>query len=323
MLVLGLQGSPRKGNTYRLLSAFLNKCEMLGAKTVMLNVTKMNISGCQECGTCGRKGYCPIDDDMQSVFFLLREADVVVLATPVFFYGPTAQLKSLIDRTQTLWSKKYVFKLKDPGSKWRKGIVLSVGATKGKNLFDPILLIAKYFFDAIGANFSEQDVLLLRKIEGPKDIERHPTALKEAEELAEKTILSFVKRKKILFACRENACRSQMAYGFARYLLGDRLDVMSAGTDPAQEVNPLMKEVMAEKSIDMSYIKPQRLEDVLKQEKIDALFTMGCDDQCVTIPGVKKIDLNFQDPSKGSIDLMRRVRDEIENFVKTFDFDSI
>ncbi|MCP4681177.1 MAG: flavodoxin family protein, partial [Desulfobacterales bacterium] len=99
MFILGLQGSPRrKGNTSKLLSAFLTEAKNLGAHTYYLDVPRMNITPCQECGTCEKKGFCPIDDDMQKVFFLLRRADIIVMATPVFFYGPTAQLKALIDR---------------------------------------------------------------------------------------------------------------------------------------------------------------------------------------------------------------------------------
>ena len=323
MLVLALQGSPRKGNTYRMVTSFLNKCKELGARTEMLEVAKMNISGCRECDTCSTKGFCPIDDDMQKVFFLLREADVVVMATPVFFYGPTAQLKAVIDRSQTLWSKKHVFKLNDPGSNSRIGILFSVGATKGKNLFDPMTLIAKYFFDAVQANFSSENTLFFRKIERPHDIEKHPTALKDVESMAESIVAPLAKRKKILFLCKKNSCRSQMAYGFARYYFGNRFDFISAGTDPAEKVNPLMVKVMAEKSIDMSYIKPKSLDEVLSQNKIDVVITMGCEDGCVNIPKAKKIDLQLEDPSKGPIEFVRKVRDEIESFVKSFDFDRI
>ena len=99
MFVLGLQGSPRiKGNTSILLSSFLAEAERLGAHTQNLDVARMNISPCQECGTCEKKGFCPIDDDMQQVYPLLRQADIIVMATPIFFYGPTAQMKALIDR---------------------------------------------------------------------------------------------------------------------------------------------------------------------------------------------------------------------------------
>ena len=147
--------------------------------------------------------------------------------------------------------------------------------------------------------------------------------MKEAEEFAKRVLKPFLKRKKILFACKENACRSQMAYGFARFFWGDKLDVLSGGTYPAEHTNPLMREVMAEKSIDMAYLKPKSIDDVLKEQGVDVIFTMGCEDSCVNIPQAKKIELNFKDPSSGSIELMRRIRDEIEKFIKSFDFDTL
>ena len=164
MFILGLQGSPRiKGNTSILLSSFLTEAERLGARVKHIDVAKMDISPCQECGICEEKGFCPIDDDMQAIYPLFRQADIIVMASPVFFYGPTAQMKAVIDRTQALWARKYVHKLIDPGRKWRQGFLLSLGATKGKNLFNGISLTARYFFDAVGASF--EGTLTYRQIE--------------------------------------------------------------------------------------------------------------------------------------------------------------
>ena len=122
MFILGLQGSPRvKGNTAILLASFLKEAERLGALTQHLDVAKKDITACQECGVCEEKGFCPIDDKMQEIYPLLRRADIIVMATPIFFYGATAQLKALIDRSQALWSRRYIHKIEDPGVKWRRG----------------------------------------------------------------------------------------------------------------------------------------------------------------------------------------------------------
>ncbi|MBF0395310.1 MAG: flavodoxin family protein, partial [Desulfobacterales bacterium] len=154
MIITGIQGSPRnKGNTNFLLSLFMNECKSLGATTRIIEINQ-SIIPCKECGACENKGFCPTDDYMsKEVYGLFRDADAVVLATPVFFYNTPAQLKSLIDRSQALWARKYRLKLDEPCKNHRKGFLLSVGATKGKNLFDGINLTAKYFFDAISANF--------------------------------------------------------------------------------------------------------------------------------------------------------------------------
>ncbi|MBW1829714.1 MAG: flavodoxin family protein [Deltaproteobacteria bacterium] len=80
MFVLGLQGSPRKnGNTRKLLSAFLDEAERLGAHTHLIDVPRSNIKPCKSCGNCERKGFCPIDDEMQQMYPLLRKADLIVI----------------------------------------------------------------------------------------------------------------------------------------------------------------------------------------------------------------------------------------------------
>jgi len=317
MFVLGLQGSPRKkGNTSILLSAFLNEVERLGGHVSTLDATRKKVKPCVECGICEKKGYCPQDDVMQSVYPLLWKADLVVLATPIFFYGATAQLKSLIDRSQALWSRKYALGLDDPGRKWRKGLLLTVGATKGKNIFDGAILTARYFFDAIGAGF--EGTLGYRQVEKVGDMEAHPTALAEARAKAKELTAPFLNRKKVLFLCRENACRSQMAGAFTRQMAGDRFEVESAGNAPAQNVNPVMEKVMAEKGIDMAYLKPSAISDLPRGWQPDAVISMGCEITCPTFPGVVTQDWDLPDPGQASIDFMRNVRDQVEKRVGSF-----
>ena len=314
MLVLGLQGSPRvKGNTSILLSAFLTEAERLGARTEYIDVARRNISPCLECGVCEQKGFCLIDDDMQEVYPLLRHADLIVMATPVFFYGATAQLKALIDRSQALWSRRYVLGLKDPGREWRRGFSLSVGATKGKNLFEGVNLTAKYFFDAVGASFDGG--LGFKQIEGPGDITKHPTALEDAKERARTLVAPFLDRKKVLFVCTENACRSQMASAFAQRHAGDRIEAVSAGSAPAKEINPLMIEVMGERDIDMAFRRPQTIEAVASHGKPDLIVSMGCGDACPFFPDVPNEEWDLEDPAGKSISLMRRIRDDIKRRV--------
>lgn len=314
MFVLGLQGSPRvKGNTSLLLSSFLMEAERLGAQTQHLDVAKQNITPCQECGVCEEKGFCPIDDDMQEVYPLLRRADIIVMATPIFFYGATAQLKAPIDRSQALWSRRYSLKLTDPGMKWRRGFLLAVGATKGKNLFEGVELTAKYFFDAVGANF--EGSLTYRHIEASGDIKSHPTALADAKEKAGILVTPFLNRKKVLFVCTENACRSQMASAFAQYHAGDRIEAISAGSAPAPEINPLMEEVMIEKGIDMAFRRPRSLDDAAKVGAPDLIISMGCKDACPFFPGVRNIEWELEDPAEKPISFMRETRDEIEKRV--------
>jgi len=317
MFILGLQGSPRiKGNTSVLLSAFLGEAERFGAQTTYLDVPEKNIVPCQECGICEKKGFCPIDDDMQEIYPLLRRADIILMATPIFFYGPTAQMKALIDRSQVLWTRKYVHRLTDPGRKWRDGFLLALGATKGKNLFEGVNLTAKYFFDAVGASFKGS--IAYRRIEESGDIKKHPTALPDVKEKAREFVTPFLDRKKILFVCTENACRSQMASAFARHYAGDKIEAESAGSIPADKVNPIMEEVMREKGIDIAYLKPKSIENISRFRKPDLIISMGCKDACPLFPGVKNEEWNMEDPAGKPISFMRETRDEIERRVTGF-----
>jgi arsenate reductase len=315
MFVLGLQGSPRtKGNTNALLGAFLSEAERLGARTLRLDIAKMDISPCRECGTCEREGFCPIDDDMQQVYPLLWRADLVVMATPIFFYGPTAQMKALIDRSQALWARRYVHKLSDPGRKWRRGLLLSLGATKGKSLFDGTIFTAKYFFDAVGATF--EGALTYRSIEGSGDIERHPMALSEAREKARSLVGPFLTRRKILFASSENGCRSLMAGAFARFHGGDRLEADSAGSKPASEVDPVMVEAMQERGIDMAFQSPQLVETALKGWQPETVVCVAGEAECPPVSGVSREVWGLPGATGRTMEVMRRMRDEIEERVK-------
>ena len=104
-------------------------------------------------------------------------------------------------------------------------------------------------------------------------------------------------KKKILFVCTENACRSQIASAFAQYHAGNRIEAESAGSAPAEDVNPLMEEVMREKGIDMAFRKPKSIEDAASLGKPDLIVSMGCDDACTFFPGVTDEEWNLEDPT--------------------------
>jgi multimeric flavodoxin WrbA len=316
MLILGLQGSPRKkGNTNFLLSTFLQAAERRGAVTRAIQVVERNILPCKEYVVCEKKGYCPIDDDMASeIYGRLRQAEVVVLASPIFFYNMTSQLKALVDRCQTFWARKYRLKMSDPLKSTRRGYLLSVGATKGKNLFEGLQLTAKYFFDAIDARY--EGSLVYRGIEGAKDLANHPTAREEVEQAVEALMAPYASRKKVLFLCRQNAGRSQMAGAFAQHLAGDKLDVATAGSQPAEKLNPDMVSAMAEKKIDLAFRTPQGLEAALANGRPDAIVTMGCGEECPVVHGALRQEWDVPDPSGQPMETMRQARDEIESRVK-------
>lgn len=287
MLILGLQGSPRKGgNTDTLLGAFLENAARAGASVTTIQVPRAGIVPCKGCGYCEKHGTCVIADDPMSteIFGRLRTADLVVAASPVFFYGITAQLKGLIDRSQTLWSRKYVFKLKDPLADTRKGLLLSVAASRGRQLFDGIQLTAKYFFDAIDARF--EHALTYRGVEAKGAIARQAGLAADIDAAVEKTVLPLAGRKKVLFVSRRGACRAPMAAAMAQQRLGAAIRTDFSGRSPAAELTPAMVAVMQRWGVDMGYRRPQAT---------DAAFGGGRPDLTVTIGG-----RGGEAPSRGS-----------------------
>ena len=192
--VLGLFGSPRReGNTEILLQEALKGAEKEGAKVERLYISDFTFTPCKECHGCDATGNCVILDDMQKIYPKLLEADVVILASPIFFYGVTAWAKSLIDRTQPLWVRKYLLKdsSSEKGGKRRKGFFISVGATKGPKVFDGAILTVKYFFDVLNAEYAGE--LVFRGVEAKGDILRNPKALEQAFEVGRKLVSDLTK----------------------------------------------------------------------------------------------------------------------------------
>jgi protein-tyrosine-phosphatase len=226
----------------------------------------------------------------------------------------TAQLKALVDRCQTFWARKYRLKLSDPLKGTRRGYLLSVGATQGKNLFEGLQLTAKYFFDAIDARY--EGSLVYRGIEGPKDLANRPMAREEVEQAVATLMASYAARKRVVFLCRQNAVRSQMAGAFAQHLAGDKLDVATGGSRPAEKLDPDMVSSMAEKKIDLAFRTPQGIEAALANGPPDVIVTMGCGAECPAVAGAAHQEWDVADPSGQPLEAMRRTRDEIESRVK-------
>ncbi len=188
MKVLGIMGSPRrKSNTEILLDKALEGAREAGAEVEKVLVSKLKISPCLEIYACLEDGNCAIKDDMQLLYQKLLEADHVVFASPMFFYGITSQAKAIIDRCQALWVGRHVLGMSKEDNRVRKGVFISVGATQGKKLFDGAVLTVKYFFDAIGVKYSGD--LLVRGIDKRGQIEEHPAALEDAFLLGKELVL--------------------------------------------------------------------------------------------------------------------------------------
>ena len=318
MLILGLQGSPRKGgNTDTLLASFLEKASQAGAAVKTIQVARAGSVPCIGCGYCETHGTCVITDDPMSMelYGLLREADLVVAATPVFFYGISAQLKVLIDRCQTLWSRKYVYKLKDPLAATRKGLLLSVAASHGRQLFDGIHLTAKYFFDAIDAQFSH--ALTYRGVESKGAIRHHEGLAADIDETIKKTVLPLVKRKNVLFISPAGACRAPMAAAMAQQRFGDGIRTGFAAMRPAAELSALMSQTMQQVGVDMGYRKPQSVEQALNNTTPDLTITIGDGVDKIPVPGIKTVRWPLPEPVSSDEAAIERMRLAIETHIDT------
>ncbi len=181
MKILGIWGSPRKGgNTEILLDAFLEGAAGAGAAVEKIALRELKITPCLEIYHCFKDGTCPIKDDMLPLYDKLLAAEVVALASPIFFYSVSAQAKAMIDRTQALWARRYHLKQDFPGPE-RQGVLLCTAATRGKLLFVGARLVARYFIDAIHVTYAAE--ILVRGVDEKGAVLQKPEVLEEARDL--------------------------------------------------------------------------------------------------------------------------------------------
>jgi arsenate reductase (thioredoxin) len=121
-------------------------------------------------------------------------------------------------------------------------------------------------------------------------------------------------RPTVLFVCVHNAGRSQMAAGYLQHLAGDRVQVLSAGSQPGEQINPVAVAAMAEEGVDIAANQPKLLTDTAVREA-DVVITMGCGDECPFYPGKRYEDWVLDDPAGQGIDAVRPIRDEIKSRV--------
>jgi multimeric flavodoxin WrbA len=184
--VLGIAGSPRRnGNTDLLLSELMRGAVSKGAETKTIYLNNLKITPCQHCDACLKEGKCRVMDDMQQIYEELEQADVIVLASPVQFSGPSAAVKAMIDRCQCLWARKYVLKIPPLSrERKRKGFLISVGATRIKDMFEPTLGIVKTWFHVLEIEYCGD--LLLSKIDEKGAILKQPDTLQKAYKAGQK-----------------------------------------------------------------------------------------------------------------------------------------
>jgi multimeric flavodoxin WrbA len=191
MKILAIYGSPRRqGNTTLLLDQAVQGALGTGAQVGKIVLRDLKMSPCFEIYGCKETGRCVIQDDFQKVYDQLLACNGLMLASPIFFYTVSAHTKILMDRCQSLWVKKYwVDKIPDGQQKpERKGLFISVGATKGKRLFEGTLLTVRYFFDILDVELWK--TLLYRQLDFEGDVLKHQEYLQEAYEAGKEFALA-------------------------------------------------------------------------------------------------------------------------------------
>lgn len=188
MKISAFLGSPRKGgNTELLLKEVIKGVSEIpaeegsGLNVQIFDLNSMDIRPCQNCGGCDETGECIIHDDMDEIYDAIRTSSRIILASPIFFSGLSAQIKTMIDRCQSFWCEKYL--LKKPPPHWRgkrRGLLLLVGARRESTGVRCSEAQAKAFFRSI--NVFRHTTLSYVGIHEKGEILKHKTALKEAYE---------------------------------------------------------------------------------------------------------------------------------------------
>ena len=187
MRILGINGSPRiGGNTDIVLDKVLEGARSRGANIEKVVLNNLKFSSCQECENLSDDGTCIIEDDMQTLYRKIEEADGVILASPIFFGSLSAQTKMMIDRFQCVWRAKYVLRI-DTFKKKKIGGFISVEASRREDFFDNAKSIVKNLFRTIDVSYREE--LFCPGVDEKGSILKYPEVLKKAFGLGERIAL--------------------------------------------------------------------------------------------------------------------------------------
>lgn len=182
MRVTAFLGSPRvEGNTDLLLRAAVRAAEEGGHTVRLFPLNDLHITPCQNCGGCDATGSCIINDAMDEIYDEIRRTDRIIVASPIFFFALSAQMKAMIDRCQAFWCEKYLLQKPLPaGPQGRKGLLLLVGGMKKEIGVQCSEATAKAFFRTVSV--PEHETLSYLGIDAKGEIAKHPTALTDAYE---------------------------------------------------------------------------------------------------------------------------------------------
>jgi multimeric flavodoxin WrbA len=186
--IAAFNGSPRVGgNTELLLQQAIQTVSKAGHEVVKFILNDMNIKPCQDCGGCETTGQCIYDDDMSKVSNAIRQSDRIILASPIFFFGLSAQTKIMIDRCQSFWCEKYLLNKPIHGGEFkRKGLLILVGGMKNEIGIRGGEATAKAFFRTISV--PEHETVSFLGIDSKGAISSHDTAYHDVIRAAQRLI---------------------------------------------------------------------------------------------------------------------------------------
>ncbi|OGF45960.1 MAG: hypothetical protein A2452_07775 [Candidatus Firestonebacteria bacterium RIFOXYC2_FULL_39_67] len=186
MLILGINSSPRKGgNTDILLEYALSGAKAAGAVIKRINLGELKYSPCLSCPNQRKDGVCIVKDDMDEIYCAFEKADVVIIASPVYFGSVSAQLKMMIDRFQCAWTAKYVHKTVKTTFK-KQGAFICVEASNKISFFENSRSIVKNLFVTLNIKYSKE--LLCSQVEDKGAILNKKDLLSKAEKLGKELI---------------------------------------------------------------------------------------------------------------------------------------
>mgnify|MGYP001619938345 FL=1 len=181
--VIGIFGSPRQnGNSDILLNSAIRGVETNGGDIERIIVRDLKIAPCNSCGGCWEKGVCVIDDDMQKIYSRLVDADGIIVTSPIYFMGVSAQLKAFIDRCQAFWARKYILNLPiREGGRIANGFFIATAARNtGEGLFTGAVKTIKAFFHVLDTKYIGE--ILCAGLEEKGDVNKRQELLQQAYE---------------------------------------------------------------------------------------------------------------------------------------------
>ena len=185
--ILGISASPRRGgNTETLLDRALEGARKRGAAVEKVVLNELCIKPCRGCGACFKTGACVIKDDMRLIYKKVDSCDALIIASPIYFGSVSAQLKTMIDRFQPYWIRKYILKRPVSKKSGRRGVFLCAAASDRKSFFRNAGSIVKNFFATLDVKY--YGGVFCGCVEKPQDVLVKKLKLKKSFDLGARLV---------------------------------------------------------------------------------------------------------------------------------------